>query len=453
MEKKLEVDMFQDRQQAGLLLADQLCQKNLDNTTCVLALPRGGVPVAWEVANRLRCPLDILFVKKVGAPRQSEFALGAVSEEGEAHWNDTAIAQMGLERKDLYPLAQEKWRELKAQINRLREGRPSLDVNGRTVIVVDDGLATGETMAVALQLLKKKSPRRIIVAIPTGSISAVNLISPLCDEIVVLDSPHPFAAVGQWYEDFTQVTDAEVEHLLHQKSGHQKCEHQVGDHQENHGVRVPCEGEFFAGELSVPKKAKGLIIFAHGSGSSHQSPRNKKVATQLNRCGFGTLLFDLLTASEAKDRRLVFNIPLLVKRLVNATLWVQGQGLRLPIGYFGASTGAAAALGAAAQLPQVASVVCRGGRPDLAAEYLSDVRVPVLLIVGGLDTEVLRLNQKAQSRIANCKVSILPGVGHLFEEAGALEQVTLQAIQLFDDSLAQKSQKSTEFSGKNAQPA
>ena len=185
------------------------------------------------------------------------------------------------------------------------------------------------------------------------------------------------------------------------------------------------------GHLTVPANALGLVIFAHGSGSSRHSPRNVSVARELRDAGLGTLLFDLLTPDEAFDRANVFDIPLLARRLSLATTWLrsENEGRTRPIGYFGASTGAAAALWAGAEPDApVSVVVSRGGRPDLAAPRLEDVRAPTLLIVGGDDHAVLDLNRQAAASL-RCErhIEIVPGATHLFEEPGALESVSTLA--------------------------
>ncbi len=193
--------------------------------------------------------------------------------------------------------------------------------------------------------------------------------------------------------------------------------------------------------LRVPPKAHGLVVFAHGSGSSRLSPRNVYVATALNEAGFATLLFDLLTRDEEDDRRNVFDVPLLAGRLVAAIDWCHRNGLRrLPVGLFGASTGAAAALVAAARLGRgVAAVVCRGGRADLAGEALGAVRAPTLLLVGGLDLEVIEFNRSALARLT-CpkKLAIVPGATHLFPEPGALDAVIAEARRWFATHLARR---------------
>ncbi len=194
-------------------------------------------------------------------------------------------------------------------------------------------------------------------------------------------------------------------------------------------VEVPAEAGRvrLPGDLCLPAAAKGIVIFAHGSGSSRLSPRNRAVARALCRAGFATLLFDLLTEGEATDRANVFDIALLARRLVDAIGFVRATPALagLPIGLFGASTGAAAALVAAAAVPgEVRAVVSRGGRPDLAGEALSRVRAPTLLIVGGADRPVIPLNGAARARIgAPAELVIVPGAGHLFEEPGTLEEV------------------------------
>jgi putative phosphoribosyl transferase len=181
------------------------------------------------------------------------------------------------------------------------------------------------------------------------------------------------------------------------------------------------------GDLRLPAHPRGLVIFAHGSGSSRLSPRNRRVADALTTAGFASLLMDLLSDDEAVDRAKVFDIDLLAERLVGAIDWAGGQEslAGLPIALFGASTGAAAALQAAAARPKrVAAVISRGGRPDLAFDALSQVKAPTLLVVGGRDTEVLDLNRAALERLAGiAALRIVPGATHLFEEPGALDEV------------------------------
>jgi fermentation-respiration switch protein FrsA (DUF1100 family) len=202
-------------------------------------------------------------------------------------------------------------------------------------------------------------------------------------------------------------------------------------------VSIPPIG--LRGTLRAPRAAWALIVFAHGSGSSRLSPRNRAVAEALNRRGMATLLFDLLTQKEEDDRANVFNVPLLAQRLVDAVRWVEREPLagELPIGLFGASTGAAAAIVAAARLgPRIGAVVSRGGRPDLARAALEAVRAPTLLIVGGADTDVIELNEQACEKLRAPKaLVIVPGASHLFPEPGALDAVIGHAAVWFQDHL------------------
>jgi putative phosphoribosyl transferase len=206
---------------------------------------------------------------------------------------------------------------------------------------------------------------------------------------------------------------------------------------------VLADGRRLEGELTVPVRATGVVIFAHGSGSSRHSPRNQFVARTLQGAGLGTLLFDLLTREEeAADRstgHLRFDIELLARRLIAATQWLDEQKIeKLPVGYFGSSTGGGAALVAAAELgEQIGAVVSRGGRPDMAGAALERVKSPTLLIVGGEDHQVIELNQQAL-QLLRCEkeLKIIPGASHLFEEPGALERVAELAADWFKKHLA-----------------
>lgn len=213
------------------------------------------------------------------------------------------------------------------------------------------------------------------------------------------------------------------------------------DKQENL-VSIPDKKVMLVGSLMIPNQATGLILFAHGSGSSRFSPRNNYVAEVLRQRGFGTLLLDLLTFEEDRDVEKRFDINLLAKRLQTATLWLQKQEQtsNLPIGYFGASTGAAAAIESAAYLgEQIKAIVSRGGRPDLAWQYLDALKSPTLLIVGGNDEVVIELNQKAYEKINVIKgIEIVAGATHLFEEPGTLEIVANLAADWFAHYLVKK---------------
>ncbi len=204
-------------------------------------------------------------------------------------------------------------------------------------------------------------------------------------------------------------------------------------------ILVRAAGATVAGRLTIPQRPRGVVVFAHGSGSSRHSPRNRYVAEVLHSAGLATLLFDLLTPEEERDRANVFDIALLAERLIDVTAWLGSarDAAGLPVGYFGASTGAGAALRAAADPgADIFAVVSRGGRPDLAGASLADVTAPTLLIVGSRDEVVLDLNRQAAAAIpAECRIAVVPGATHLFEEPGALEQVAVLARDFFGDHL------------------
>ena len=208
-------------------------------------------------------------------------------------------------------------------------------------------------------------------------------------------------------------------------------------------IHIPVEGDEIEGELRLPQDSKAIVVFAHGSGSSRHSPRNKYVATILNDGGIATLLIDLLTRDEEvvdlQTSHLRFDIDLLAERLAIVTDWVRGQPptKKLHVGYFGASTGAAAALVAATRRPHIVeAIVSRGGRPDLAGPLLASVQAPTLLIVGGNDDVVIELNYQAAAQLrVEHQLGVVPGAGHLFEEPGALERVAVLAREWFAEHL------------------
>jgi putative phosphoribosyl transferase len=205
--------------------------------------------------------------------------------------------------------------------------------------------------------------------------------------------------------------------------------------QKDRMVTITEDSHSLSGFLGIPSKAKGIVLFAHGSGSGRLSPRNRFVAHDLQQGGIATLLIDLLTPDEEEDRRNVFDIDLLADRVLMASAWLRGNAAtqHLRLGYFGASTGAGAALQAAARAGfPVGAIVSRGGRPDLAERYLPDVAAPTLLLIGGDDQPVIEMNQHAY-RLLRCpkQITIIPGATHLFEEPGTLEQVAEHARQWF----------------------
>lgn len=206
--------LFRDRTEAGRLLAARLEKYAGKLDVVVLALPRGGVPVAFEVTRALHAPMDVFIVRKLGVPGHEELAMGAVASGGVRVLNDHVVAGLGIPEYAIEAVVNWETEELKRRERLYRGNRPPPDVRGKTVILVDDGLATGSTMLAAVQALRQQGPARIVVAVPVASTDTCELMKDYVDEIVCAATPEPFYAVGRWYEDFSQTTDEEVRELL-----------------------------------------------------------------------------------------------------------------------------------------------------------------------------------------------------------------------------------------------
>lgn len=418
--------LFRNRRDAGRRLAEELALYRARRPV-VVALPRGGVPVAYEVARALMGELDLVLVRKVGAPQQPELAIGAVGEGGVVVLDDDLLARLGVDDATLKQLVARAERELAEQDATLRRGRPAARVKGRTVIVVDDGLATGATMRAAVAVLRDHGARRVVVAVPVGAGDTVRALAQIADDIVSTATPTEFMSVGQWYGEFAPVSDEEVLDLLTRSMAESSGRIPTLSIPTEYAVQVEVDDVRLPGQLAVVPGSIGAVVFAHGSGSSFLSPRNRAVAAALQQAGLSTLLFDLLTPEEAGDRSAVFDIPRLGARLLAGTEWLaQRPGFAdMSVGWFGASTGAGAALWAARDAgPRLRTIVSRGGRPDLAGSRLAEVTTPTLLIVGAADEQVLELNLQAQQALAApSRLEVIPDATHLFEEPGAMEQV------------------------------
>jgi len=433
---------FADRVDAGRQLAQRLDFLRGQDVV-VLGLPRGGVPVAFEVAKALQVPLDVLVVRKLGVPFQPELAFGAIGEDGVRVINDDVVRVADLNDKDMAAVEDAQRAELQRRSERFRRGHERVSLTGRTAVIVDDGVATGATAKAACQVARAHGASRVVLAAPIGAVDIAERFAGYADEVVCLVRPELFFGVGQGYRNFSQTSDEEVIALLDraQVGFADVTADAAGDPPlRDEEVEVAAGAVVVAGHLTIPEHPSGVVVFAHGSGSSRFSARNIYVADVLNGSGIATLLFDLLTPDEERNRANVFDIELLARRLVDVTGWLAGQPdtASLPVGYFGASTGAGAALVAATNPSvKISAVVSRGGRPDLAGESLTKVRTPTLLIVGGRDEVVLDLNRRARAAIpGECELVVVPGATHLFEEPGTLEKVAVLARDWFIDHLS-----------------
>lgn len=432
--------MFRDRIDAGEQLAEHLRHLR-DEDPVVVALPRGGVPVADQVARALDAPLDVILVRKLGVPFQPELGMGAIGEGGVRVVNDEIVRRAHVTPDELVAVEAKERAELERRSRRYRAGRTRIALAGRVVVVVDDGIATGSTAKAACQVARAAGAARVVLAVPVAPHDWTNRLAEVADELVSVGSPRRFSAIGRFYRDFTQTSDDEVIACLDRAAATDTATRPADDDPapRDKDVQIQAGNDHLGGHLTVPDHARGMVVFAHGSGSSRHSPRNRYAASVLNDGGVATLLFDLLTPEEEHDRANVFDIDLLGDRLVEVTRFVHGQPdlANLPIAYLGASTGAAAALRAAADPDsEVSAVVSHGGRPDLAGPHLAAVRAPTLLIVGGDDRVVLGLNEDARARLrCESQLAVVPGATHLFNEPGTLETAAELARDWFLDHL------------------
>ncbi|MCW2970011.1 MAG: hypothetical protein JWO23_1138, partial [Solirubrobacterales bacterium] len=292
---------FGDRHDAGRRLAGVL-ERFRAEMPIVIGIPRGGVPVAAEVARRLASPLDVAVVRKVGAPQNREYAVGAVAEGGVHVVSQRAARSLGLCEGDLQGLFALHDQQLEERLLRYRRNRDPIDIAGRSVILVDDGLATGRSARAALRSLRMRGAVRLILAVPVATTAAVHALGDEADEIVCVDMPPRLWAVGQWYEDFSPTADDEVARLL-AENVREPVPPNGGSAPRVEQVAIPSGRDVsLPGELSMPQRPRGLVAFAHGSGSSRLSPRNRALAESLQHAGYATLLFDLLTPTEERDR-------------------------------------------------------------------------------------------------------------------------------------------------------
>jgi putative phosphoribosyl transferase len=427
------MEPFVDRAEAGRRLAAWLMPFQAGDVV-VLGVPRGGVPVAFEVASALGAPLDIVVVRKLGLPYEPEIAMGAIGEDGVRVLDPDVLRSAAITTEELAAVEERERGELDRRVRRFRGDVPRVALAGRTAIVVDDGIATGYTARAACQVARMQGATQVILAAPVGSPEAVADLQDQVDMLVCPEVPETFRAVGQWYYDFAPTSDDDVVVLLRRtrERGHAAepsalgADGPVRDEQ----VAVAAGTAALTGHLTIPEKPAGLVILGRPGAGNRHSPRDRFVAWMLNRAGLGTLLVDLFESGESAGRSPVLHIETPARRLRAVTEWARARPdlADLRIGYLGTGTGngtgsAAALWAAACPGADIAAVIAWGGRPDLAAPRLRAVRAPTLFIVGELDRTVLELNRRTGAHGGHdSKIAVVPGATSLYEEPGGLAE-------------------------------
>lgn len=441
--QNLLMKVFTDRFSAGLELAQRL-EWLRGQDIVVLGIPRGGVPVAFEIAEQLQAPLDVLPIRSLTVPSHPEVHFGTMGEDDIRLIDDAIVREQHLGADEVAQIEAKRRTELRRYARRLRGRHGRIPLAGRIAVIVDDGTTIGTTAKVACQIARRRGAREVVVAAPTMAHEVETMLADYASDVVSLDTPTTAYPCRREYRHLPAVSDTEIATLIDRaRRGSIEvvefdAEAATALHDDEVRLTVAGNAEVM-GLLTVPEHATGVVVFAHGSGSSRHSPRNLQVARALNHAGLATLLFDLLTPEEGRNRANVFDVDMLAGRLVEVTHWVAArpETAPLPVGYFGASTGAAAALVAATDPSvEISAVVSRGGRPDLAFSALAKVAAPTLLIVGGRDHVVLKLNRQARAAMpGTCEIAIVPGATHVFEEPGTLEEVAELARDWFIDHL------------------
>jgi putative phosphoribosyl transferase len=451
--------LIRDRASAGRELGRVLLHYRKRPDVLVLALPRGGVPVAAEVARALHAPLDVLVVRKLRVPGHEDLALGAIASGGVRVLNRDIAASVGIAESAIEAVASREEHELQLRMKAYRGARPWPEIKDLRVIIVDDGIATGATMEAAVSAIRAQSPASVIVAAPLAPIDSLKRLRRAADVVACLETPHPFGTVGSWYENFPQISDDDVRAILCERWAEEDAAEAVSgplsvprtdDSEAREVAARPCHAEHVTvpagataleGVLAVPGPASGIVVFVQG-GDGRFGESNQVVADRLNAIGLATLQVNLLTRSEEQRdsgvARLRYEPGLLSGRLLRVLAWVRTHTALhgLPIGLFGVGASSAAALCAAAECgDQIAAIVLRSSRPDLASASLALVTAPTLLVVGATDDALVSLNRRATAELASVRLEIVPGASHRFDEPGKLEQVARLARSWFEEHL------------------
>jgi putative phosphoribosyl transferase len=456
---------FRDRAAAGRALARSLGAYRGQPGVVVLGLARGGVPVARQVADALRAPIGVVVARKVGVPGIEEVALGAVAEGNHRVIADTVAWYLGVPSRIVDRLAARERAELERSVATYRLALPSFALRGRTVIVVDDGLATGATMRAAIRSVRDRGPARVIAAVPVASRPAAEDVHRDVDELVVIVMPPRFHTVSASYENYSPVSDDDVLSLIGQPTRRVSSEvvgvgHGLGAalprtdkaaRETERTIGIPAFDATVVGELGVPRVVRtlrrwerpegvrGLVILSSAGGGSRNSYIERYLGGRLRLSGYATLRVDLLTREEqfadAAGGSLRLDVQRTAARLAGVCEWAEREGVagahRTILAAAGA--GAAAAFATAGRRRgRIFAVVARGGRVDLAAADLRSVLAPVLLIAGADDPDALRRNSDAVGRLPHAALIRIARAGPTFEEPGALGAVAEHAVAWLD---------------------
>jgi putative phosphoribosyl transferase len=462
---------FCDRIHAGQALARELRRFEWSSDVTVLGLACGGVSVAREVADALGAPLGVMVSRKIGVPGIEDVALGAVAEGSDRVVADSVAWYIGVPPHLVDRLAARERVEVERRARMYRAGQPMPAVKGRTVILVDDGVATGSTLRAAAFAIRNSRPRRIVAAVPIASRIGAAEVRADVDELFTVITPDRFDTIASWYEDYHRVSDDEVLSQLRRRraaimSGRGARSDVLPDVGgrlssavlRDDGRRDPTERSIAISGFSAPlmadfgaaqhvpeyddtpryARARGLVILANGGGSSRHGYRTRYMAGRFRLGGYATLRVDLLTREEqAEDGMSIpFDIARIAGRLTSVCEWALREGLdgahRTIL--VGAGTGAAAALATAARRPsRIFAVIARSGRVEMAGSLIRHVTAPVLLIVGASDRDTLQRNGEALRALPRGAVLIrVPRASQMFAEPGALGAVAEQSLRWLD---------------------
>ena len=370
----------------------------------------------------LRAPLDVLVVRRVVLPWNPGLVMAAVGEGGVRILNRDVLARAAFDPTALERATGRARLDVERRVRMYRGGGAPVPVTSRTAVVVGDGMATGSSACAAIRILRERGVARIVVAMPVASTAALGRVHRLADEVVCLESPASLRSAEDAYADGACPDDAEVAEILAaaRRDAPATAVTQAAEVTIHAGVTL-------TGDLSIPPHARGVVVFAHGDQDTRWSPRSRWLAGSFHDAGFATLLFDLRSEDEVARRATPAPVEELGARLAATARWLKARPELAgdPVVFFCSSRGTAGALWAAAQDDlEIAAVVARGGRPDLAWEALPYVKAPTLLITGGRDGPGLDRSRVTLGRmVGDHELAVIPGAGPIFDEPGALDHV------------------------------